>query len=250
MSFTLRDWWIAVRDRRTLAVAGVLTIGCIIAGPFGSIDLPLSVSAVYWPIVNGLALVMSIGAMGFVDGLSGMQMQRPIVRGILGSALFAVPFGVLLQIGTSVLLSTNGIIPLHILIPSVFLIAILINLLVGVFTGPAASTVPAAPLNPNRLMERLKPEMRGRLIRLGVQDHYVEVHTDKGMSLILMRLTDAIAEASDVPGERVHRSHWVARDAINDVIRREGRVFVRMSDGAEVPVSRNAQPGLRQAGLL
>jgi DNA-binding LytR/AlgR family response regulator len=53
-----------------------------------------------------------------------------------------------------------------------------------------------------------------------------------------------------VRGHRVHRSHWVAEDAIRETLRRDGRVFLTMTDGAEIPVSRSYQKALREAGLL
>ena len=43
-----------------------------------------------------------------------------------------------------------------------------------------------------------------------MEDHYVRVFTDAGESLILLRLSDAMAEVRDVPGLQIHRSHWVA----------------------------------------
>lgn len=89
------------------------------------------------------------------------------------------------------------------------------------------------------LMRRLPPEKRGRLLRIAVTDHYVEIHTDRGAHLALMRLADAIDETGAIHGLQVHRSHWVARHAVTCAFRRSGRTFVRLSDGSEVPLSRS-----------
>src|SRR5690606_17132350 len=88
------------------------------------------------------------------------------------------------------------------------------------FTDAAASTasqprdsaedIPPRPA----VLNRLPHHLRGRLIYMSMQDHYVDVHTDRGNALVLMRLGDAIAETGATPGLQIHRSHWVALDAV------------------------------------
>ncbi|MGO7564996.1 LytTR family DNA-binding domain-containing protein, partial [Rhizobium johnstonii] len=60
------------------------------------------------------------------------------------------------------------------------------------------------------ILDRLKPENRGSLLRLSVQDHYTEVVTSRGRELVLLSFADALRENAATPGLRVHRSHWVA----------------------------------------
>ena len=55
---------------------------------------------------------------------------------------------------------------------------------------------------------------RGGLLALSVEDHYVDIVTDKGKTLVLMRLADAMKETGSVAGLQIHRSHWVARGAV------------------------------------
>ncbi|MCB1420416.1 MAG: LytTR family transcriptional regulator [Notoacmeibacter sp.] len=102
------------------------------------------------------------------------------------------------------------------------------------------TSMASAPPRP-AILDRLPADKRGALIRLEVQDHYVLVVTTKGRELLLMRLGDAMREAAPVEGLQVHRSHWVARDGVADVIRepgKNGRTVLRTNDGADVPVSR------------
>ena len=80
------------------------------------------------------------------------------------------------------------------------------------------------------------------------QDHYLRLHTSKGLDMILMRLSDAIAELEGIEGAQTHRSWWVARDGVDDARRADGRATIRLKDGAEVPVSRTFARALRQAG--
>lgn len=82
-----------------------------------------------------------------------------------------------------------------------------------------------------------------------MQDHYVDVHTDKGNTLVLMRLADAIAEMEGVSGMQIHRSHWVALDAVAGSLRKDGRLFLRMTDEKLLPVSRSSLDAVRVAGL-
>ena len=111
---------------------------------------------------------------------------------------------------------------------------------------PATVRAVGAP----RILARLPIERRGALVALSVQDHYVEVVTTRGRDLILMRLSDAIAESEGVAGLQVHRAHWVALGQVRAARRQGDGAVLTLSDGREVPVSR-ARPGaVRDAGLL
>lgn len=112
------------------------------------------------------------------------------------------------------------------------------------------SDVPAAQPAPPRILERLPIDKRGPLISLSVQDHYTEVVTAQGRELVLLRLSDAMAEVGDTPGLQVHRSHWVATNAITSVRREGARAILTMAGGHEIPVSRSYIPTIREAGLL
>jgi len=103
---------------------------------------------------------------------------------------------------------------------------------------PAIPQVPAAPpeaLSP--LAARLPLNVRGRILCLEMEDHYVRVHTDRGSALVLMRLSDAIAEVHPVPGQQVHRSWWVSDEAVESFERNGRTGAVRLVNGARAPVS-------------
>ena len=99
------------------------------------------------------------------------------------------------------------------------------------------------------LNDRLPHAIRGKLAYLSMQDHYVEVHTDKGTTLVLMRLADAIREAGDIPGLQIHRSHWVALDAVTGNRRKDGKLFLKLGESVLLPVSRSYATAVRKAGL-
>ena len=101
------------------------------------------------------------------------------------------------------------------------------------------------------LLARLSARSRAELLHLRMQDHYVEVHTAAGSELLLLRFRDALREVENVNGLQVHRSHWVARDAVAGVERRGGgRVILRLVNGSRVPVSRSFAPVLKAQGWI
>ena len=63
-----------------------------------------------------------------------------------------------------------------------------------------------------------------------------------------MRLADAVAELEGLEGAQVHRSWWVARDAVVGVTRGDGRATLTLKGGVTAPVSRRYAPALRKAG--
>jgi hypothetical protein len=109
----------------------------------------------------------------------------------------------------------------------------------------AAPTGAPAPKFLARLPERLKG---ADLYAVEAQDHYLRLHTSLGQDLILMRLSDAIAELEGLEGARTHRSWWVAKGAVTGAERLDGRAVLTLKDGAEVPVSRGFARELRAAG--
>lgn len=114
--------------------------------------------------------------------------------------------------------------------------------------GAPAMSEPAAPVRPP-IVERLAPRLRGTLVSLTVRDHYVEVRTDRGTGLVLIRFADAIRETAGIPGMQIHRSHWVALDAVQGAVRRDGKLMLKLPGGVQLPVSRSHADAVRKAGL-
>jgi DNA-binding LytR/AlgR family response regulator len=109
-----------------------------------------------------------------------------------------------------------------------------------------ASSPGAAPA---RFLDRLPPRLRGaRLLAVQAEDHYLRLHTDRGSDLILMRLSDALAELEGLEGAQTHRSWWVARDAVASVARGDGRAALTLDGDITAPVSRRYAKALREAG--
>ncbi|WP_204113387.1 LytTR family transcriptional regulator DNA-binding domain-containing protein [Shimia biformata] len=97
-----------------------------------------------------------------------------------------------------------------------------------------------------RLLRRLSAQWEGQIFNLSVEDHLVIVANNHREERLRMRFGDAIDEMDGVLGIRVHRSHWVAQHAIDRIERSKGRVFVALTNGARVPVSRTYLPALER----
>jgi hypothetical protein len=106
---------------------------------------------------------------------------------------------------------------------------------------------PEAP--PPRFLERLPVKLRGgEIYAVEAEDHYLRLHTSKGQDLILLRLSDAVAELEGIEGAQTHRSWWVAKAAVQDAKRGDGRATLTLVSGVEAPVSRAYAKALREAG--
>ena len=114
----------------------------------------------------------------------------------------------------------------------------------------SASQVETPPAPEARFLDRLPAHLGSDLLALEMEDHYVRVHTALGSELILLRMRDAVAELGAIEGAQVHRSWWVARDAVEDV-KRDGRnLRLVLTGGLEAPVSRARIAELKGAGWL
>ena len=120
--------------------------------------------------------------------------------------------------------------------------------------APASSVsfagLPAGASGEGRFRERLSGRVGGALLCLQMEDHYVRAHTARGSELILLPLRDAIAELGEAEGLQVHRSWWVARAAVAEVVRDGRNLRLRLTNGLEAPVSRASMGVLRSAGWL
>ena len=118
---------------------------------------------------------------------------------------------------------------------------------IGYFTS-RTSVRSETPLRPT-LFERLPMHLRNSDIHaLSAEDHYVRVITSKGEELILMRLSDAIKEASPLSGLSPHRSWWVAEAGVEKLGKVKGKTEIILKSGKTVPVSRNGKKTVREAG--
>lgn len=100
--------------------------------------------------------------------------------------------------------------------------------------GPRVALSLEQKPSPDEFTKRMPFGLRGeRILALSSEDHYLRVHTPRGEALILMALSHAAPLMSD--GFLVHRSHWVAREAIKSA----SSTSVKLITGLSVPISRH-----------
>ncbi len=114
--------------------------------------------------------------------------------------------------------------------------------------APPAQAADGGPAGDFRA--RLPPHLGRDLLALQMEDHYVRAHTRLGSALILIPLHQAIRELDSVPGLRIHRSWWVAGDAVAGAEQQGRSVRLRLSNGVQAPVARAAVAEVRAAGWL
>jgi len=115
--------------------------------------------------------------------------------------------------------------------------------------SPLVPEVPAEFLQTTSRFESRLPAGFGPLLALSSEDHYVRAHGETATALILIRLRDAIAELDPaVEGMQVHRSWWVARQAVTSHKRSARALRLILRNGVDVPVSRERITNLKASG--
>ncbi|HEX8214638.1 MAG TPA: LytTR family DNA-binding domain-containing protein [Allosphingosinicella sp.] len=240
-----------------LVVIAAIGVCLALLGPFGSYVLPLAPRLLFW-----------VGTT-----LAGYAIFRPLM--VVGAWLSkAAPIS---EMAANLVVLTIGAIPLTLLVlngltrfgegsaapgadfalvyAQVWGIGLAIALFMTRFLAPGQAGRPELQESPPvqsaivrpRLVDRLAPSFGDRVLCLQMEDHYVRVHGENGSVLVLMRLADAIAELEGVEGMQVHRSWWVALDAVAGTLRRGQRLALVLSNAAEVPVSRSHAAAVRNA---
>lgn len=240
-------------ERKLFLYFGVALLA-IAVGPFGTYEaMDFWQRTVFWSldILGGMAILVSILHVFYHSRLVAFIPSWP--RFVMGVAVGALPTSAYI----TVLYGTIGV-DLHITTPfpllfvqvTLFSCTLLIvefvlwPMLFGASDAPPAPPAASPPLPPPSpepqsvpLLSRLPAELRAaEILSISMQDHYAEVTTTKGAALILMRLADALDLLDGCPGLRIHRSHWVALDAVEGVEKAGRRTEVALSDGRRLPV--------------
>ena len=249
---TLREMQELATSPRAWGIMAVVIVILGISGPFQTFEyLPIGPRFAYWAIMT----VASYGVGSFFGSWGSKISQEwqlaPFFRFLFVGFSSGIPVGI--TVITLNVLAMGDVFsdPMGLLLLAVYCIGISLAI-VGLFmlfnhkeADPAPQTQETA-----QILSRIPVEKRGGLISLSVQDHYVEVVTTRGKHLTLIRLSDAIGETNGTKGLQIHRSHWVALEAINAVKRNEGKVIIHTKNGGEFPVSRTYIPALKETGLL
>jgi hypothetical protein len=243
----LRSGW------RGLAVAAAAGIFMASVGAFGTGEMGFGQRLLYW------APTMLVGSLlGFGATLATRRRPQigdnPYLLWAVVTLAVSIPGALLVWWYTGLMFGARGLDELpYFFVPVALVSAAMTGVMMAV-NRPGAATHAApvvgdAPPARPAFFNRLTPKIAGGvLFAVEAEDHYLRVRTSKGDDLILMRLSDAIAELDGVEGAQVHRSWWVARDGFTTAQRDGGRVVLLLKDGAAAPVSRPNVQTLKAAG--
>ena len=233
---------------RGLAITLTAAVFLAFGGAFGSASASLPTRLAYW---LGLMIVGWMWG-GFVSRnffRRTREAQNLWVRILLSALTTSIPY--------SVVVALVGVYAMHSHykltdIPGLVLTVIAISaVMITLNVMAERQGVTLAGTQPAKFLERLPLKLRGAEVwAVEAEDHYLRLHTSKGQDLILMRLSDAVPELQGIEGAQVHRSWWVAREAITEAVRGDGRATLTLKDGAEVPVSRTYARLLRERNWI
>ncbi len=255
LQFTMRELQRLSTAPRFWAVIVAVSVLLGLVGPFGTYDgLRLPARLAYWTATVIATWHVGFGVVAFLSKLWPGGRPGSVAPYLLFGAVAGLPVTLVVWALNAAAFEGEAIAFLPLLAYTVAISAV-VSAVVALFVPQqaraTATPMPAAPEQPKRppILDRLPPHLRGNLAYMTMQDHYVDVHTDKGSTLILMRFADAIAEAEPVEGLRIHRSHWVATAEVAQSVRVGGRLMLKVKDGALLPVSRSYVEAVRSAGL-
>jgi DNA-binding LytR/AlgR family response regulator len=97
------------------------------------------------------------------------------------------------------------------------------------------------------LLSRLPRRIGTDIVAVSADLHYLRVYTSSGEALILMSLGRAVEALGVIPGQKIHRSHWVALAHVLSLDNDGDRVLCRLKNGLQLPVSRTYRTRLRAA---
>ncbi len=260
---------------RSIAGAVFAAVLMTALGPFGTYNaMETPARALYWFSVIGLIWLQSDLVTRFLERALAGRLPRPnLTLPVIAASIVALPATAVVVVITELMIPAAQI-SLWQMLWQVFVVLLVFSL---AFNNLGGATIEAAAegeaLEAERRMEeerlrdearaaakpditppdasfrrRFPPGLTGRLLCLEMEDHYLRIHTDKGSDIILMRMADAERELADVEGMRVHRSWWVAREAVTGMVRDGPRLLLRLENGVDIPVGKTYRPALKDAG--
>lgn len=245
--------------RYGMITAIIAAVFMAVTGALGTDAAPFGTRIAFWGIVMVSGHMIGTGVTSGIRGW-GKLSANPWTEGALISFVIAAPITVLVSGASAIFFGYNeatvsGLLIMFAVVAFVSAIMTAINMMIGKDVAnevkanpqPTETNAPIAA----RIRSRLPVHLQQAAIwAIEAEDHYLRVHTDLGSDLILMRLSDAIAETEGLNGAQTHRSWWVASGAITRIERGDGRAILHLHGGITAPVSRTYVRKLTASGWL
>jgi hypothetical protein len=242
---------VAVTWLRVFAAALVVGAVMAISGGFGSGALKIVPRLVYWLTLTGVGVSMGVVVGVWLVPHRWYETRPWVAWSAIVTALW-LPMTAVVGLGDAWMThhAIDAVLFLRVAPSTLATTAAMTALAFMVRRRDPGETHAAAPgAAPAKFLRRLPAKLAGAALwAVEAEDHYLRLHTSLGQDLILMRLSDAIAELEGIEGARTHRSWWVARAGVGRVEREDGRAWLVLADGAKAPVSRAYVKPLRAAG--
>ena len=249
---TLREMRVLGRSPRLWLTFGAVVLLFAVTGPYGSAErLAFLPRFAYWLLLHAGAWSFALAGAVTADVLLSPRLANMFLRMLAGSLAATFPIGLVIGVlewsWFSTPLTWSGYLHgLPTILPLSAIFCVISYLAMSgdsashrrLETGLPSKAEPRAARTDIPLLDRLRPENRGRLQHISVEDHYSRIRTSRGVELVLLRFADAIRETGSADGLQVHRSHWVASDFVDGFRSANGRISLILTDGTEIPVSR------------
>ncbi|HWV61790.1 MAG TPA: LytTR family DNA-binding domain-containing protein [Sphingopyxis sp.] len=248
------------RRDMTLHLGGIaaLTLVLVTSGAFDSDDLPLARRLLMFGVISGLLVVQASVIADVARRYSGSSLIETAT-----AAVFSLVTTLLLMTIEVHLLKATVVVPYEpdplpdfalFLAPFVIPVGALVLCIkwfgVARRDSPSVSSVgsltPPEPCDTSPPMPALIENWpREPILRIRAADHYLEIWTAGGISLVRGRMQDALRRVSRTAGIQPHRSWWVSITEIDRIERRGRDWFLMMKDGESLPVARGRAAAVR-----
>lgn len=223
------------------------------SGAFGSFEVPLGIRLFYWIFLILSGNFIAFGTSKILDNFLDSQDNK-----ISYHILFLCILTILTTIDVWLVSHFTYKLPLNRLS---FLQFVLPVFLISVFMTLIFSFIDKIPLQSHehkeqkiatiKFRERLpKKFQNAEIFAISAEDHYLRIYTSIGETMILMRLYDAIKELDGIEGSQTHRSWWVNKNAVKEIIKGDGKLALFLENEIQAPISRSYQKTLREQGWL
>ena len=257
---------ILARPERWARVLGWATLAGLelgVIGPFDSFRANIFTRIIYWTVlfwVGGVVMWPSVVAALALGARRGFP---PLFSGIACVLVVSAPLAAIGAAGCYLFwpVHASGIRTLEyyglavvVALPAV---AGLVWLELGRTPGFRAqlALAPAGPAMPEDEPAASSPaplpdHLLARALCLQMEDHHIRVHMRDCSHLHFGVMRDAVRQAGEERGLQVHRSWWVAADAVAGWERADRAAVLLLTNGLRLPVARNRLAMLRAKGWL
>ena len=239
-----------------MSIFVTLCIGLIVGylGPFGSFQMPLASRLLYWVILIIVGNIIFSQTEKFCKWYFDKKNFNIIIILLLTSLIGSVFLTFFVEYMTHLFFNLKIAYPDNFLylFPKVFFLSFTLNV-IGYLLDQVQNNrnqPKQHQVNDNPFINRIPDQLGSDLICFSMEDHYLNVQTDKGSHMMLLRMKDALVELKDYKGIQVHRSWWVALDAVQEVKKQTRKATLIMKNGIKVPVSQKYLPVLKENNLI